>query len=289
MDINNVKNKNNLIFYITIAMIVVVAIISIVVIVNIWTGSSKNLMATYTFNEDTYLDKVARNYQLRMSSILVSNNFATLEKILDNDYLKSVGLENATSDEKKDYLLKNNIIATSASNLVISNYEVAKGVENTYVYRYAYQVGGKAKYFNLIEHEPYDYTISFEQDAIPSISEVYVDKIIDDIDFEISTEASLSTVVRFNAKITNNSNDTIKFDFNSISKVAVYLEDGSSETLAGIVTVSEDECTLKPQSFLNKTLEFAIPFSRQSEIQKIVFYSVEVGDTTKNIEIDLKK
>lgn len=282
-----IKNKNNMLFILTVVFIITVVVITLFVIFTLWGRTNISSKASYDFNNETYLDKVATTYKNQLDGLLLESNIDSLIPLLRDDYLSSINLDRENKDGILNYLKTNWLVASRPSSMSIIDYEIAKGSNNAYIYRFKYRVNGLSKYVNLIEIEPNSYTLSFEQQNIPNVSEVYVVKNVDNIEFEITTEATLSTVIRYNARITNNTGVNVKFDFNDVTKVEAILKDGSNIDLASVVVGSEEDYMLTNGSMINQTLAFSIPFSSQSSVEKLVFYNVEIGEITKNIEVDL--
>lgn len=282
------KNKNNMLFILTIAFIVLVVIITGFVIFSLWNRTNFSSKANYDFDKDKYLDEVANIYKNQLDGLLLSSNIDSLIPLLNNDYLTSINLDKNNKEGILNYLEKEWLISKRASSLAVIDYEVAEGSNNAYIYRFKYRVNGLSKYVNLIELEPNSYTLSFDQQNIPSVSEVYIVESVDDIEFEITTEASLSTVIRYNVQITNNKSVDVKFDFNDVTKVEAILDDGSNFDLASVVVGSEEDYKLTSGSYISQTLAFSIPFAYQSRVEKLIFYSVEIGGETRNIEVNLK-
>ncbi len=282
------KNKNNMLFVLTIVFIVLVVIITFFVIFSLWNRTNFSSKANYSFDKDKYLDEVAIIYKNQLDSLLLSSNIDNLIPLLNNDYLTSINLDKSNREGILSYLEKEWLISKRSSSLAVIDYEVAEGSNNAYIYRFKYRVNGLSKYVNLIELEPNNYTLSFDQQNIPSVSEVYIIESVEDIEFEITTEASLATVIRYNVQIKNNKSVDVKFDFNDVTKVEAILDDGSNFDLASVVVGSEEDYKLTSGSYISQTLAFSIPFAYQSRVEKLIFYSVEIGGETRNIEVNLK-
>ena len=280
------KDKNKTLFIASVSLIVIIVVVAISVIVWIWSRTSFETMAKYDFNKDTYMDSVATNYQYDLEKLLKSSNIDSLIEVLDPEYLKEIGFEKAQKDKILKYLKDNWLISTTKSSMKILEYTVAKGSNNVYIYRYKYRINGIEKYVNLIELEPDSYTLSFDQTSIPDVSNIYITKNVENIEFEVSTEATLETIIRYNVKITNNTGTTIKFNFDDVTSVEAILDDDSNVDLVGVV-MGSDDYEVANGLYINQTLSFAIPFNRQSSVKKLIFYGVQIGDETKNIEVEL--
>lgn len=284
-----IKNKDNILFISTVLFILLCIIIAIVFIVFIWTRTGIGLVAEYNFDKDNYQDNVAKMYKSEIEKLLNGYDDDKLIKLINVNYLEKNNLSKDNKDEIINFLKNNRLMSTTKSSLAIVDYEVAEGSNNMYIYRFRYRVNGFTKYVNLLEIEPSSYTLSFEQNEIPNVSKVYVAKIIDNINFEVTTAQTLTSVITYNVKITNNSDYDIQFEFDDISKVRIILDDETGIELAGVVTAPEDEFKLNNGgSYLNQEFSFELPFSKQASVKSIVFYKVQIGSDTKDIIIDLK-
>lgn len=282
------RNKNNIVFVLSVAFIILVVIIAMFAIITLWGRTNIISKANYEFDEENYLDDVALIYKNQLDRLLLTSNIDNLLPLISDEYLDSIDLDENDKDAVLNYLESNWLITEKASSLAIIDYEVAEGVNNAYIYRFKYRINGLTKYVNLIELEPNSYTLSFEQQNIPSVSEVYIAETVENIEFEVTTEATYETVIRYKVKIKNNTGVDVTFDFNDVTKVEAILEDGSNFDLAGVVVGAEEENKLTNGSFISQTLAFALPFSKQASVEKLIFYNVLIGDITKNIEVNLK-
>ena len=269
----NFKDKDKVFLISVILMVIIVIIFTFVIIFGIWSRTSLSTMGKYDFNKDTYMDDVAVKYQYKIEQLLKSSNINSLIEVLDPEYLESIGLDKTQKDKILTYLKDNWLISTTKSSIKMLEYTIAKGINNVYIYRYKYRLNDIERYVNLIELEPDSYTISFDQISIPDVSNVYTVKSIENIEFEVSTEATLETLIRYNVKITNNTGVTVKFDFDDVTSVEAVLEDNSNIDLAGVI-MGSDNYEITDGSSMNQTLSFAIPFDRQLEVKKLIFYGV---------------
>lgn len=276
------KNKND-IFLFSMILFVVIAIISVVVVViNIWKKSDENDISKYNYS--SFEGEVVSLYKKELERLLKKSNSKLLIEKLDNEYLNSIGLSKDDPEKIIEYLNNKHLLSTLPT---ILDYSLSSNDETgLYVYDFTYRTNGFRRKVYLIETEPYVYSISFEQDYTPSVAKKNVTQITDNIRFELSLLESTSESVKYNIKITNNNDNVVKFDFNNVSSVELYLNDDSKIKLAAVVATAENDFMLTKNSYFNQELFFSVPLDKQSQIKAIMFYNVLIGEEEENIIIN---
>lgn len=288
------KNVNNFLFYFLILFISISVILMIFSIWNIWkekkVEESINKFSKVSFERKTY-----EAYKNDIISMLTLGNTDKLIDKLDNSFLDKIKIERNEKDKIVDYLKDQNLICPIPE---ITNLEFNYNEKNEqYLYIITYKSNGETKKMYLNESEPFEYTIEFEVNfvdneiknvnSLPTIAKKNTEENIDGINFVLSVEEATSQNIRYNVKITNNSKKTIKFDFNDITNVELFMNDGSIYKLASVVVSSDENYKLPPNSFINRELFFNVPIERQGEISSIVFYNVDVDGVNKKMIVNI--
>lgn len=286
-------------FNFTILFFIVYAILAIGVLLWIWwPKDAKKINSSFSYQNIDGKQKALDIYTIEIRSLLAENDLELLYSKLDEGYKKQYGIDKDNYKsflEQSDYISKNINILSSTVN--IQENEV-------YVYRYTYTCNNKKRYVNVIETKPYEYTISFEQDSIPIITESGEDNnsnesddenftlsnkktsIIDNIKYEVTTETIRENGINYVIEITNNSDKTVEYNFNNITNISVVLSDGKEAYLGGAV-VSSDDDILTPKSSLKKNLFFPVSSADQNKIKYIKIRNVKIGDEKKTISISI--
>lgn len=275
-------NRNDKFLLCTIIFIVILVISLIVSLFFIWRKKEDSGITSYTYLG--FEEEVVSMYQKQLQILLKENNVRLLAQKLDEQFLADAKLSRDNLTSLKQYL-KNNALYSLNRNAVV-NYTVSANEDTgLVVYRFKYyNLDNKLRYVNLIETEPYVYTISFENEYTYTSAKKSVIDLIDGVKFELSLQESKENSLKYNAKITNTGNEKAKFDFNNVSSVELILKDGSKIKLSSVVA-SNDDYVLTKDSYINQELFFALPLDRQGEIKSIIFYNVLIGENKTNLEI----
>lgn len=275
-------NRNDKFLLCTIIFIVILVISLIVSLFFIWRKKEDSGITSYTYLG--FEEEVVSMYQKQLQILLKENNVRLLAQKLDEQFLADAKLSRDNLISLKQYL-KNNALYSLNRNAVV-NYTVSANEDTgLVVYRFKYyNLDNKLRYVNLIETEPYVYTISFENEYTYTSAKKSVIDLIDGVKFELSLQESKENSLKYNAKITNTGNEKAKFDFNNVSSVELILKDGSKIKLSSVVA-SNDDYVLNKDSYINQELFFALPLDRQGEIKSIIFYNVLIGENKTNLEI----
>lgn len=278
--------KNDKILLLIVSFIVIVVILLIVLLFMIWSPKNNKNNDIITYSYPGFEEKVVTMYQKQLQVLLKESNTKLLAEKLDDEFLsnKSLNRDNITAIKK--YMNDNKLVTTNRA--AITGYELSYNDESgVAVYRFKYyNKYGFTRYVNLIETEPYIYTLSFESEYVPTSAKKNVIDSYENIKFEINLLESKSSSVKYNAKITNNNENTVKFNFNDVSSVELLLNDGSNIKLSSVIASNEENYVLTTTSYINQELFFAIPSEKQGNIKSIIFYNVLIGEKKTNIKID---
>lgn len=280
-----IKNKNNLMLILAISIIIIAISSFIIFMIVIWSEDKNSEIGKYTVTSENYKDKISNMYKTQLEILLKEKNRELLYKRLDESYLNENGF-NKEKDKNSifDYLVSNKFIS---DNVYLTDYVLAEGNDSgVEIYRFGYISNGQKKYVNIIEEEPYVYTISFEQNGIPNLLAKSVSLVRENIKFDIILGASDVNSVRYDAQITSYNNNEVIFDFNDSSKTSLNLSDGSVINRGAVVAYSEDWYRLLKNSYINQRLFFNVSMEKQSLIKSITFHNVKIGNEIKNITID---
>lgn len=278
-----IKNKNDIILLSIVLFVISSIIVACIYIYNIWNKKyDENYIGKYSYTG--FDENVVLRYQNELEKILRKDKALYLVGKLDDEYLKSINL---TKDKPYDvikYLNKQNLLASSPT-IIEYSYSIDDST-GVYVYYFTYDSNGYIKKVHLIEREPYIYTISFDQEHIPSVAKKNVTAYENGLKFELTLLDSKYDSVKYNLKITNNSSNVVKFDFNNVSSVELNLDDGNYIKLASVVASNEEDYYLNRNSCFNQELFFSVPIDKQSKIDSIVLYNILIGEKKNTIKIN---
>lgn len=303
----NLKNKNDIILVVIVGLIILVTIVLVISLISIWSSKGKNNQITsYTYTG--YEDKMINLYQNQVRTYLnESYNHLLIEK-LDSDFLEKNQLSKENEDEIKQFFDENALLANAQATIIDYTLSINEKT-GIFVIRFSYyNKYGEKKYVNLIEKEPYVYTLSFEieakseekkgeliGEAIENKEEINTnvstsarEKIKGEykgIQFEITLEEATQRSLKYNAKIVNQGNDTVQFDFNNVASTELRFTDGSKIKLASVVARASSFYALPTNSTYNQEFFFNVPLNKQGKIKSMVLYRVLIGDKTETIEI----
>ena len=232
------KNRNDILLLSFVLFIIVIVIALIITIIKIWTPTNKNTEITsYTYNG--FENEIIMYYTKQLEKILKKDNSKILISKLDNEYLNSINLKNNDNNEIIKYLEKEQLLSDYPK---IINYTVSSNTTTgVYVYNFTYNTNGLNKKVYLIETKPYVYTISFNQEYSPTTALKDIVETKNNIKFEISVKETTNESIKYNAKITNNNSNNIKFDFNNVASVELTVDDGSKIKVAGVIATNEND------------------------------------------------
>lgn len=281
----NIENKNDKVFLIMVFFIIAVIISLIVSLFFIWSGKSEDSGIT-KYSYTGFEDKVVTMYQKQMQILLKQSNVKLLAEKLDEEFLSNNNLSRDNLDALTNYLNYKGLLSKNRAS--ITNYTTSTN-SNTgvVVYRFKYyNSNGFTRYVNLIETQPYVYTLSFDEvSTITSAKRNVIDS-SNKIKFELNLQESTTNSLKYNLKITNENERIVKFDFNNVSSVELQLNSGKTIKLSSVIASSEEDFELTKNSYLNQELFFDINLEEQGNIKAILFYNVLIGETNKNIKID---
>lgn len=251
-------------------------------IVYIW--SSLFLNSKYkeinTFdNSITYENKMTDYYSNYLQNALNIMNFEQLYMNISPEYVHSISIEEPDFDTLKYNLRDRNIIGTDIS-IISSTYSE---YSNKQYYRFKYTNGNQTKYVNIIESQPYDFEVSFEQDDISSIiPNSNVTKAINNVEYNFVVSDSTTTSISYNLTINNNSDSIYVFDFNSLNHVQLIYNDTEYINMASIALSSTSGFELTPGSSKSITLLFNVESQNQFLISGFRFLNVTIGNENNN-------
>lgn len=290
-------DTNKKTFNFSILFIVVYGILVLLALIWIWFPKNKkqsNVALKYDVIDSN--QKAIDIYTVKLKKLLSKGNLEELYSRLDLNYVME---NNITKDNYQDFLEQRGYISDKI-NIISSTVNVQEN--DTYVYRFLYSNGVKKNnYVNVIETEPYKYTLSFEQEEIPNISktngqntgnlevsESSSDKvtIIDDIKYSVSKKTIRENGITYLLRITNNGDEEVRYKFDNVTNVSVVLDNGKEAYLGGAVMTS-DEDNISPKGWLEKELFFSVRSTDQNRIKCIKIKNVRIGDNKKTIKINV--
>ena len=211
------------------------------------------------------------------SKTAISNGFAKV----DQGYLTSQGFN---KDSLYNYLVSKHLIGTSDDNIEMLSMESGKQENDTTIYRIKYKMKFYIGYVNLIETFPYEYTISFLQDTIPTAIEHSYIRTVNGLKFEITEKTRRDSSITYRVQITNNNDDKVTFNFNTIANVGLLVgNDGEIKQTSTALSASTNELT--KDSYLVRNMYFPINMQYQNDISGMVFYNVKIGNEKQDLVV----
>ena len=154
------EKKNDINIYILSGIIVFVILIIVIIyslVTNIGDDNEVNIL-----EEVDYKSRSIEAYTNILKDLLVPDNSQNIFEKLDESFKNNEGI---TEDNIYNYLVNNGLVS---SNIQIEDCNIFE--RNTYVvYRFKYDGFLPDRYVNLIETEPFNYTLSFDQSDFNNI------------------------------------------------------------------------------------------------------------------------
>ncbi len=224
---------------------------------------------------------ISNGYFDDMNRLLRTDNYDELFAKVDQGYLTSQGFN---KDSLYNYLVSKHLIGTSDDNIEMLSMESGKQENDTTIYRIKYKMKFYIGYVNLIETFPYEYTISFLQDTIPTAIEHSYIRTVNGLKFEITEKTRRDSSITYRVQITNNNDDKVTFNFNTIANVGLLVgNDGEIKQTSTALSASTNELT--KDSYLVRNMYFPINMQYQNDISGMVFYNVKIGNEKQDLVV----
>ena len=294
------KDKNNIVFFITIGLIIVIALSIFLSI--IWRdgwfngGYSRNAendqalsSKISTSDISKYIDfsteeldsELVSKYSNDIIDLLSVSDYKKIYEKLDDKYIE----ENNLSESNIEEFLKNNgLVGEFITVEKISRYE---DINNVCVYRLKIVVDYNVKFINIIETKPYKYTLDFSQDTVPMISSGKYTATIEGIKFEVNVQKKQEKAITYDIKVTNTNNSKVEFDFTSVNSIALYIKDSGFVKQTSSILERGTSYALNKDSYFTKEFYFPVNMQYHKDINALAFYNVKIGNEYKNIYIRL--
>ena len=287
-------DSNKKTFNYSVLFVGVYIVLAILILLWIWLPKNiKQSNVALKYNNIDSNQKAIDMYTIKLKKLLSKGDLEELYNKLDSNYISSNNLN------KDNYIsfLENKGYISEKIEIISSTVNIQEN--DIYVYRFLYSNGVENKYVNVIEIKPYEYSLSFEQDTLPNvnkeeenynnnleISESSSDKVtvLNNVKYSVSKKSIRDNGITYTLKITNNSEDEIRYKFDNITNVSVVLEDGKEAFMGGTVMTS-DEDNLSVSGYLEKDLFFAVSSSDQNKIKYIKIRNVRYGDNKTTVYI----
>ena len=274
----NEEKKEKILIY---SIIVIVCLIVIFAIIMIWKPmvSKSNNFNKYN-DELNYEDTMTEYYKNYISEVLKVTNFDKLYNKLNSEYLDSIGLSD--KEQVKEYLKNNNLISMKYQ---VNNVETYESSDNN-VFLVSYTISGQEKYVNIIESLPYNFTLSFVQsnNLNQLLSDISLDRVIDNVNYDFDIIESTKEQIRIKLTITNNSEQSITYDFSNLNSFQLKYNDNYIN-MAAIANSSTVNYEILPKSSKSIETLFSLAFSNQINISGARFNNVKLNNNTYTIEI----
>lgn len=212
-------------------------------------------------------------------------NIKNIDELYSKMNASFLNENNLNRDNFEDYLVQNKLVGELPA-VVSMQYSLQEN--NVCVYRITYinyMENGKCyRYINFIETKPYEYTVDFSQDEIPTVVNHNYTINQSGLIFEISELYRTSTDIGYKLKVTNNNDYTVQFSFNSINDVELNMQDSGSTKQATTI-LSSTKYEIPKGSFFVKNLFFPVNMQYHNKILGLTFYNVKLGDIENNLTI----
>ena len=275
----NEEKKEKILIY---SIIVIVCLIVIFAIIMIWKPmvSKSNNFNKYN-DELNYKDTMIEYYKNYISEVLKVTNFDKLYNKLNSEYLDSIGLSD--KEQVKEYLKNNNLISMKYQ---VNNVETYESSDNNNVFLVSYTISGQEKYVNIIESLPYNFTLSFVQsnNLNQLLSDISLDRVIDNVNYDFDIIESTKEQIRIKLTITNNSEQSITYDFSNLNSFQLKYNDNYIN-MAAIANSSTVNYEILPKSSKSIETLFNLSFANQVNINGARLNNVKINNDTYTIDI----
>ena len=268
------ENEENLVSIITILFIV----LSVFIIIILWVNTIGDITnkAINQLTEVDYDNNMKNEYQNILSTLLNTNHIDELYKKLEIGYISK---NNINEDNIREFLLKNNLIGNS---IYFISSDVIDNVDGTKIFRSYYKNYSNYKYVNVIEINPNEYYISFEQENIVDYINFVTSGVYEGIRYEIAPLETTSNSIKYELKITNENELDANIDFNDVNAIQLVTSNGNI-SLGGVI--AENNKNITKGSTISRELYYNIDENSISNIIGITIYNVKVGEKSFNLEI----
>lgn len=300
-----IKNKNKFLIFFSILLILVVTIISI--LLNVVIRKNENRISNAyeksnnrsPQNKISDIDKYTQNTSSNVIEETQSSYFQELENILKIDNIDSLyskmNIEFLTKNglnenNFKEYVLKNEYVGKFPASTSLT-YSIQR--DGSYVYRFkCFRDDRTSFYVNLIETKPFEYTLDFSQEKIPTLDVgKYYDYNYDyNLEFEVTELERTEDSIAYQLKVTNNGDREIEFYLNNITDMALEIESDTNAKTDGYVkqsssVLSSRKYKISKNSYFIKKLYFPLDMQYHSKVKGMIFYNVRIEDINKDIQI----
>ena len=298
-----IKNKKKLLWTISIAIIVFVIIVAI--LINIIIRKKENTISKVyeesekrttknkisdinKYTTQTNINETIQNgYFDEIQNVLLIDNIDSLYSKMNKDFLKN---NNLNQDNFKNYVLENGYVGKFPA-CTSMRYSIQR--DGTYIYRLKCYRDDRSKFYvNLIENKPFDYSIDFSQDIIPTVDDTFY--VVYDtnynLKFEVSEIKRNEKSISYELKVTNNGDREIEFYLNNITDMALEIEADNDSEIDGYVKQASSELSsrkykINKDSYFIKKLYFPLDMQYHSKVKGIIFYGVRIEDINQDISI----
>ena len=230
------ENEENLVSIITILFIV----LSVFIIIILWVNTIGDITnkAINQLTEVDYDNNMKNEYQNILSTLLNTNHIDELYKKLEIEYISK---NNINEDNIREFLLKNNLIGNS---IYFISSDVIDNINGTKIFRFYYKNYSNYKYVNVIEINPNEYYISFEQENIVDYINFVTSGVYEGIRYEIAPLETTSNSIKYELKITNENELDANIDFNDVNALQLVTSSGNI-SLGGVIAENNKNITKK--------------------------------------------
>lgn len=276
------EKKEKLIIYFSISIIV---IIFVIIIILIWSPTFKKFQNSdiNTYDDTVTYEEIMNEYYTKyLNNYLNITNFDILYDKIDKDYILSLNIED-TKENVKNYLRDNGLISSDI-NVVDIDYTTDGEVN---IFRVLYTSHNLNKYVNIKENDPYNFTITFEQQELNTlISKNYINANINSVIYNVEVVSSDDKSIRYRITIENNSNDEYVFDFSALNSVQLVYDESNYINMAAIANSSDVNYNLSPGSTKMIEILFNLSFSNQVKVNKITLNDVYINNKKSKIDLN---
>lgn len=257
------------------SIVAIYIIVMVAVVVFIWWPRPKEYTTYERVDMSAKKTELAQNYVNVLTDLFTNSKTEEVKDLISSRYTSYM---EKNSDEIIKELQDDGFFSKDA---VIRGVDVYED-EDTYIYSTTIYAGNKSKRVNLVEREPYNYLIVF--DDFYSYETSYNTTTTDNIKFTINSIYSNLKYVEIDMSIENLNDTDVKFNFNNIKGVQAVLEDGTKYPISNLVS-NQDVTNVQPNKTINKTLVFDIPAQLQGKLKSILFNNVSVKYAVKNLKV----